>query len=65
MQSVAFDFLKDKEHIYISEISYCCGINSNKGFQGYWTEDMKWHDYNNINICDWIIEDLIAKLGEK
>lgn len=66
MQSVAFDFLNDKDgQPVLTEISYCCGIESNKDFPGYWTNDLQWHDCNNINICDWIIEDVIAKTEKK
>ena len=66
MQSVAFDFLNDKDGIPIlTEVSYCCGIESNKDFPGYWTNDLHWHDCNNINICEWIIEDVIAKTEKK
>ena len=63
MQSVAFDFLKDQNNkIVLSEISYCCGIDSNKGYNGYWTQDLQWHDCSNINICYWIIENIITAI---
>lgn len=62
MQSVAFDFLFDPDgNPVLTEISYCCGIETNKGYTGYWTEDLQWHECNNINICDWITEDVIKK----
>lgn len=65
MQSVAFDFLLNQSgEPVISEISYCCGIKSNKGFLGYWTDDMQWHACHNINICDWIIEDVIETINK-
>lgn len=60
MQSVAFDFIFDKDNMpKLSEISYCSVISTNKNVPGYWTSDMEWHQCDNINICDWIIEDLI------
>ncbi len=63
MQSVAFDFLRNLNgDIFLSEISYCCGIKTNKDFPGYWTDDLQWHECNGINICDWIMEDVIAKV---
>lgn len=66
MQSVAFDFLfSPNGRPVLTEISYCCGIKSNKDFPGYWTDDMQWHECDNINICDWIIEDVIAEIGQK
>ena len=65
MQSVAFDFLHNTNGDWvITEISYCRD-NKNKGHTGYWTDDMNWHDCNNINICDWIIEDVIAGICKK
>ncbi len=66
MQSVAFDFLYGKnDEPLISEISYCCGYESNKDAPGYWTSDMQWHKCSNINICDWIIEEVIAEYKAK
>lgn len=65
MQSVAFDFLHNTNGDWvITEISYCRD-NKNKGHTGYWTDDMNWHDCNNINICNWIIEDVIAGICKK
>lgn len=65
MQSVAFDFLRNTNGDWaITEISYCRD-NKNHGHTGYWTDDLQWHGCNNINICDWIIEDVIAKIGNK
>jgi len=62
MQSVAFDFLHNTNGDWvITEISYCRD-NKNKGHTGYWTDDLQWHKYQNINICDWIIEDVITKV---
>lgn len=59
MQSVAFDFLQDTQgHIVLSEISYCNGISFTK--PAYWTNDMQWHEKTDVDICDWIIEDVIA-----
>ncbi len=65
MQSVAFDFLfcENKSPV-IAEISYCSG-KRNKDYPGYWTDDMQWHEDTNINICDWIIEDIIEKINKK
>lgn len=65
MQSVAFDFLRNSNGNWvITEISYCRD-NKNNGHTGYWTNDLQWHECNNINICDWIIEDVIAKIKDK
>lgn len=65
MQSAAFDFIYNGNRMpVITEISYCSG-KRNKNYPGYWTDDMQWHECNNINICDWIIEDVITKIGNK
>ena len=65
MQSVAFDFLQDTNGNWvISEISYCRN-NKNNGHSGYWTDDLQWHDCDNINVCDWLIENVIDKAKEK
>ena len=66
MQSVAYDFLLSPNgKPVLTEISYCCGIKSNKDFPGYWTDDMQWHECDNINFCDWIIENVVAEIGQK
>ena len=66
MQSAAFDFLQSQNGtVVLSEISYCCGIETNKDYPGYWTEDLQWYECRNINICDWIIEDVISKIEGK
>ena len=65
VQSAAFDFLHNENDDWvITEISYCRD-NKNKGHTGYWTNDMQWHKCSNINTCDWIIEDVIAKTADK
>jgi len=66
MQSAAFDFLHNPDgSIALSEISYCCGLKTNKDYSGYWTSDLQWHECENINICDWIIEDVIEKTDKQ
>lgn len=63
MQSVAFDFLKNVDgEIMLSEISYCCGNKDYGQLGGFWTKDLIWHNCSEFNYCDWIIEDLIAKV---
>ena len=41
LQSVAFDFIKDKNQYKVIEISYCFVSNS---FPGYWDKSMFWHE---------------------
>ena len=65
MQSVAFDFIyNENKKPVIAEISYCSG-KRNKDYPGYWTDDMQWHNCANINICDWIIEDVIDNVTKR
>ena len=66
MQSVAFDFLQDTDgNPILAEISYYCGNNDYSPNGGYWTDDMQWNECKNINIGNWIIEDVIAKIENK
>lgn len=60
MQSVAFDFIfDDNGNPLVSEVCYCSSLIIYKHVYGYWTSDMQWHECENINICDWIIEKVI------
>ena len=66
MQSLALDFLQDKTgNPVLTEISYCCGNKDYSPNAGYWTDDLQWHECEKINICDWIIEDVIEKATTK
>ena len=74
MQSAAFDFIYNQYgNPILTEVSYCCGIKYNKGnhkywtdfFYGYWSDDLQWHKCENVNICDWIIEDTIEKITKQ
>jgi glutathione synthase/RimK-type ligase-like ATP-grasp enzyme len=66
MQSVAFDFLHDSNgNPLLTEISYCSGIKNYKYYSGYWTDDLQWHECDIPNFCNFIIEDLIAKIKTK
>ena len=58
MVSVAFDFLiKDSEHTLI-EISYGFIKDLYEGCEGYWTEDLKWHN-EDVKPELFIIEKLL------
>ena len=64
MQSIAFDFLFDNyKNPILTEISFCCGNKDYSATHGFWTDDMQWHECQNINICDWIIEDVIENIS--
>jgi len=60
-QTLAMDFLRDTDGTpCIAEISYCFPPHGWDDCQGYWDDDMVWHD-GNISVVRAIIEDLIAK----
>jgi len=58
MQSVAFDFIFDKDRPLIVEMSYGFGTHGIKHSGGYWTRDLNWHNADSVNFCDWMIENL-------
>lgn len=59
MQSIAFDFVYDKNNKpVIVEISYHFAPYAYDNCQGYWTEDLQWHD-EKINPQYMIIEGLL------
>lgn len=59
MQTVAFDFIMDKDKPLIVEISYGFGIHGISHSGGYWTSDLVWHEDKDLNFCGWMVEDLI------
>ncbi|MBO7193919.1 MAG: hypothetical protein J6V47_06495 [Bacteroidaceae bacterium] len=66
LQSVAFDFVKDKEgNPLIVEMSYCFGTKGAKRCPGYWTDDMQWHPGENIDFCGWMVENIIEEVNCK
>lgn len=59
-QSVAFDFVFDQNHQpLIVEISFGYAVKAYDDCEGYWTEDMVWHQGSHFDFCGWMIEDLI------
>lgn len=61
-QSVAFDFVFDKDNLpLIVEISYGYATKAYDNCVGYWTEDMIWHEGSHFNFCGWMVEDLIKQ----
>ena len=59
-QSVAFDFVFDESNNpLIVEISYGYTSKAYKKCQGYWTDDMMWHEGDNFDFCGWMVESLI------
>ena len=33
--------------------------------EGYWTNDMQWHEGTNFDFSGWMIEDLFSEIKEK
>lgn len=66
MQSVAFDFLHNAQgEPLLTEVSYCSGIKNYRNYSGYWTSDLQWHECKINDFCNFIIEDVIAKIDKK
>lgn len=59
-QSIAYDFVFDKNHQpLIVEISYGYALKAYDFCEGYWTKDMAWHEGSHFDFCGWMVEDLI------
>jgi glutathione synthase/RimK-type ligase-like ATP-grasp enzyme len=61
MQTVAFDFIMNKDKPLIVEISYGFGTHGISHSGGYWTSDMVWHEDKDLDFCGWMVEDLIKQ----
>ena len=62
-QSIAFDFVFDKNNNpLIVEISYGYAVAAYDHCEGYWTNDMQWHDGNNFDFCGWMVENLLKSV---
>ncbi len=60
IQSVAYDFVYDEnKQPKIVEICFGFGTKGIKRAPGYYTDDMAWHNCDNIPIYKWIIEELV------
>jgi hypothetical protein len=60
-QSLAFDFVKDKDGYKIVEISYVASVRGFPDCPGYWNRDIEWIDAP-VRVEFFIIEDLINKI---
>lgn len=59
-QSVAFDFVYDEGKPLIVEISYGYSIKAYYNCEGYWSDDMQWHQGTHFDIEGWMVESLIG-----
>lgn len=60
-QSVGFDFVFDQNTPLIVECSFGYVASGYDLCQGYWTEDLNWHEGDHFDFCGWMIENLISK----
>lgn len=61
-QSLALDFIFDEgNNPLIVEISYGYSIKAYYKCEGYWTDDMIWHEGNGFDIEGWMVENLIKE----
>lgn len=61
-QSTAYDFVFDgDDNPLIVEISYAFAVSAYDECQGYWDEELKWHE-GKFNPQSWMIEDLVNSL---
>lgn len=62
-QSIAFDFVFDKDHNpLIVEVSFGYTSKAYKKCQGYWTDDMMWHEGDNFDFQGWMVEALMRDI---
>lgn len=59
-QSIAFDFVFDEnKNPLIVEISFGYSAKAYDLCEGYWTEDMIWHEGSHFDFCGWMIQDML------
>jgi glutathione synthase/RimK-type ligase-like ATP-grasp enzyme len=61
-QSLAFDFIKDRNEYKIVEISYSASPRGFPKSPGYWTKDLEWIEKSPIRVEYFIIEDFIESI---
>lgn len=60
-QSIAYDFVFDQNNQpLIVEISYGYVVHLYDICEGYWTEDLNWHNGSHFDFCGWMVENLIS-----
>ncbi|MFW6275045.1 MAG: ATP-grasp domain-containing protein [bacterium] len=63
-QSLAFDFIIDKDTPRIVEISYCFAIECCDDAPGFWDRNLTWHS-GEVNLQYYMIEDFISSLKKQ
>lgn len=60
MQSVAYDFVFDENNNpLIVEISYGYAAHAYDDCEGYWDDNMKWHEGRQFDFCGWMVEKIL------
>ena len=60
-QNIAFDFVFDKDNQpFIVEISFGYAVKAYDVCEGYWTDDMQWHEGTHFDFCGWMVDNLIS-----
>ena len=59
LQSVAFDFIYNKERPLIVEMSYGFGTKGISHCPGYYSSNLQWHDEPEPDFYGWMVEKLI------
>ena len=59
LQTVAFDFIYDKEKPLIVEMSYGFGTKGISHCPGYYTRDLQWHEEPEPDFYGWMVDDLM------
>lgn len=61
LQCVGIDFVFDKyDNPLIVEIGYGFTVAGYYGLcEGYWTDDMKWHEDHCFDFCGWMVENMM------
>lgn len=58
-QSIAFDFVFDgNNQPKIVETSYGYAVKAYDSCEGYWTDDLAWHEGTHFDFCGWMVYDL-------
>ena len=61
-QSAAFDFVFNEENKpMIVEVSYGYTASAYDYCEGYWSEDMKWHEGSHFDFCGWMVNNMMTK----
>ncbi len=63
-QSIAFDFVFDQNNNpLVVEISFGYAVKAYDNCEGYWTDDMVWHEGSHFDFCGWMVDDIITKVN--